>query len=212
MGFFLIKTPRFISTCLSETLLWKVSHTRDIFLTFDDGPHPKATPWVLECLQKYGMQGTFFCVGRNVELHETLFHHILAEGHQVGNHTYSHLDAWKFDPTTYLKDVIKAEQILTISAGRPPLLFRPPYGHLKPKIRQILSQHYRIVMWDVLTGDFEPTLNVNATLKKVYKAIEPGSIIVFHDSEKAFPQLKKMLPLLLHFLKEEGYGTGFIPT
>lgn len=211
MGFYWIKTPRIISSFFSDTLLWKVPYSNDVYLTFDDGPHPETTPWLLECLGQYGVKGIFFCVGHNVERYPSLFQEILSEGHQVGNHTYSHLDAWRVEVWTYLKDVRKAEQVLSSIAGKSISFFRPPYGHLKPRVRLTLHRRYQIVMWDILTGDFDRSLNVKETLKKIFQNIEGGSIIVFHDSVKAFPRMKKMLPPLLQFLQNEGYAVQLLP-
>ena len=164
---FLHRTPSFIQK-LYPSLTWRMaSEEKVLYLTFDDGPIPELTPWVLETLAAYQAKATFFCVGHNVEKHPDIFQRILAEGHAVGNHTYHHLNGWKNDATTYLKDSLKADEAMSQYTRTD--LFRPPYGRLTQKqLHQ--HRHKHIVMWDVLTGDFSAKLKPEQVLNKSISA------------------------------------------
>jgi peptidoglycan/xylan/chitin deacetylase (PgdA/CDA1 family) len=185
---------------------WKVPVTdNSIFLTFDDGPHPEITPWVLRQLALYGAKATFFCIGKNVEMHPEIYQQIIAEGHSVGNHTYTHLNGWRTPIKEYLEDVKKGSE-LTDS-----LLFRPPYGRITTRqAKEILQAsagigRTKIVMWDVLSADFDSSISPEACAEIVLKRVGPGSVIVFHDSEKAFKNLEYALPVVLDKLTKGGY-------
>jgi peptidoglycan/xylan/chitin deacetylase (PgdA/CDA1 family) len=184
---------------------WKVkTNDKQLFLTFDDGPHPEITPWVIEQLGIFGAKATFFCVGDNVRKYPETYRHILAEGHQTGNHTYHHLKGWATDDHTYLADVKKAEGYINSS------LFRPPYGRIKSSQGAMLNKDYKIIMWDHLSCDYEKKLNIAYSIEQM-KKVEYGSIVVFHDSEKSFENLKQLLPQLLAYYCSQGYQLLAIP-
>ena len=201
---YFIKTPGWVKL-LFPGYLWSLSRQKkEVYLTFDDGPHPQLTPWVLEELDKYNAKATFFCVGNNVRQFGDVYKRIIAEGHAVGNHTYTHLNGWKTTTATYLADVAAAAALIDSS------LFRPPYGKIKrSQARSIAAamrkKEARIVMWDVLSADFDPTITGEACLKNVLSNTVAGSIIVFHDSEKAAAHLQFVLPKVLKALSRKGY-------
>ncbi len=182
------------------SLTWKIpAQQNEIFLTFDDGPHPTITPFVLDVLKQYNMKATFFCIGKNVRKYPDIYKQILLEGHRVGNHTMAHLNGWNTGDAVYLNDVLVAKEFIDSN------LFRPPYGRIsKFQIQQLLPV-FDIVMWDVISGDFDTGLSPERCLQNVVLNTEPGSIIVFHDSEKAFPRLKHALPKALEFFNKKGW-------
>jgi peptidoglycan/xylan/chitin deacetylase (PgdA/CDA1 family) len=169
-----------------------------IYLTFDDGPHPEITPWVLCELQKYNAKATFFCVGDNVKKFPEVFNKTIAEGHAVGNHTMHHVKGWQLSDEAYIENIREASGLI------PSQLFRPPYGRIKPRQLKKISSDYRVIMWSKLSRDYDSGLNLKESLTAM-KEVKAGDIIVFHDSEKAFPQLKHLLPQLLAYYKENGY-------
>ncbi len=175
-----------------------------MYLSFDDGPHPGITPWVLDQLHEYNAKASFFCIGRNVVKHKHVYQQILDKDHSVGNHTYDHLDGWKTDTKLYLTNVSEAAKIISSH------LFRPPYGRIRQdqaqKIPSALGQQNgRIIMWDVLSGDFDASFSPGQCFEHVRRNAVPGSIIVFHDSEKAYSNLNYALPAVLKYFSEEGY-------
>lgn len=173
---------------------------KEVFLTFDDGPHPQITPWVMAELDKVGAKATFFVVGENAEKYFSIVDEMQKSGHRVGNHTHRHIKGWRVSTKKYLEDIADCEDYLTDNT-----LFRPPYGQINFGAIPTIKKNYEIIMWDVLTKDYLPRLNVKRALKRIKKATKPGSIIVFHDSVKAETNLKVMLPDYLKFLEEEGY-------
>lgn len=201
---YFLKIPWWVRK-LYPSYIWKVPVTdKSVFLTFDDGPHPVITPWVLAELKKYNAKATFFCIGKNVVEHPEVYRQIIAEGHATGNHTFSHLNGWKTVTEAYLNDIKNASTIIDTQ------LFRPPYGRIRrsqakriPIITE--KQDVKIVMWDVLSADFDATINPESCAGIVLKHVEPGSVVVFHDSEKAFPNLEIALPRVLKQLKKEGF-------
>lgn len=196
---YFVKTPKFIQN-LFPNFTWKIpSNEKVIYLTFDDGPIPEVTPWVLEQLAAYNAKATFFCVGQNVERNPEIFEQVQAAGHTVGNHTYTHPNGWKTDNIPYFHNIRHCARLVDS------VLFRPPYGHLKPKQVQFLQRHYRIVMWDILSGDFDPNLSKENCLDNVMNQVENGSIVVFHDSLKAEEKLRYVLPQVLEKLSAKGY-------
>ena len=211
MRFYWIKTNAFIKW-LFPKYLWSLSRTSDrVFLTFDDGPVPEATPWVLDELQKYDAKATFFCIGENVKENPEIAKRITAEGHSIGNHTYNHLCGWETKNSDYAENVDECGKIICEITYTKPTLFRPPYGKITAaQAKDILQKGYKIVMWDVLSADFDTNVSEEKCLQNVLKNIEPGSIIIFHDSAKAFKNLKYALPKTLEFLKIKGYKCEFI--
>ena len=202
--YYLVKTPFWLKK-IYPGYIWSIDTKEKIlYLTFDDGPHPEITPFVLRELKQYNALATFFCIGKNVVAYPGIYKQILDEGHSVGNHTYNHLNGWKTENDIYLKDVSEASAVIDSS------LFRPCYGritrfqarHLKPVMR---GKDPKIIMWDVLSGDFDTTCTPQQCLSNVLLASVPGSIIVFHDSEKAFPKLEYSLPRVLKYFSGKGY-------
>ena len=183
--------------------VWEVkTREKELFFTFDDGPHPVATPFVLAELEKYNAKATFFCIGKNVKENENLYSSILREGHAVGNHTYNHLNAWKTKDKAYLENIFEAKQIITSN------LFRPPYGRISNFIiARLKGEKYKLktIMWSVLSGDFDKSLSNKRCYLNVVRNAKRGSIIVFHDSEKAFEKLSYTLPRVLKYFSERGY-------
>lgn len=201
---YFIKIP-WIAKQLFASYTWSIdTKEEEVFLTFDDGPHPVITPWVLEQLKTYNARATFFCIGKNVQEHPAIYARVLNEGHATGNHTYNHVNGWKVDAKEYLQDVTKAAALIQTN------LFRPPYGRIKWKqakqINKALNRDdAKVIMWDVLSADFDQTITKEECLQNVISNYTKGSVIVFHDSEKAFPHLQFVLPKLLEHLKQEGY-------
>lgn len=208
------------------SLLWNLpDKNKTIYLTFDDGPIPEITPWVLSLLKEYNAKGTFFCIGENIVKHPEIFKQILSEGHRVGNHSFNHLNGWKTPSKKYVENVLKAEKSINGNLpkqlnrkergkqGEQPLpkLFRPPYGRIKPsQIKELQKLGYQIVMWDIISGDFDNRLSARQCCDVVKKNTTPGSIVVFHDSKKAEKNLREVLPEILEFYKKEGYKMHFL--
>lgn len=178
---------------------------RKVYLTFDDGPIPEVTPWVLDLLGSYGIKATFFMVGQNVERHPGLLHEVVRRGHVVGNHTHHHLNGSGVTTTTYLRDVAEANALIGST------LFRPPHGWLRPRQAMALSRHFRIVMYDLVTRDYSWRLDAAGVVENVRRYARPGSIIVFHDSLKSWARLERALPESIEWLISQGYGFGLIP-
>lgn len=187
---------------------WRIDTTDPtIYLTFDDGPIPDVTEFVLEQLDKFAAQATFFCIGDNVRKHRDVFYQVIEAGHLIGNHTFNHLNGWKTDDSDYIQNIDLCRIQMGIETG----LFRPPYGRIrKSQAVEILDQ-YRVVMWDVLSGDFDPTLAPEVCLRKTLQYTEPGSIVVFHDSIKAFPNMRYALPRVLRYFSMRGYEFRALP-
>jgi peptidoglycan/xylan/chitin deacetylase (PgdA/CDA1 family) len=201
--FYFTKTPFWLKL-LYPSCLWNYPHGdgRKIYLSFDDGPHAAATPFVLDELKKYNAKASFFCIGKNVIEETAIYKRILLEGHRVGNHTHNHLNGWKTDNKIYLQNIEKAREHIDSD------LFRPPYGRATAfQIRNLKEKlHYKVVMWDVLSGDFDPAVNGKDAAEKVIRKSRDGSIVVFHDSAKAFPVLQVALPLVLAYFSGRGFA------
>ena len=197
---YLTKTPDFVQN-MFPNLIWKMENRghKNLYLTFDDGPIPEITPWVLDELQKYNAKATFFCVGENVKKHRAIYDRISSMGHVVGNHTYNHLSGWSTSNMDYFRNVRYCDDLIESK------LFRPPYGRLKNKQAIYLSRKYKVVMWDVLSGDFDPKLRREDCLRNVISKSTSGSIIVFHDSLKAKDKLEYVLPKVLKHFSKQGY-------
>jgi peptidoglycan-N-acetylglucosamine deacetylase len=189
---------------------WDVPTTQKIiYLTFDDGPIPEVTEYVLEVLANYEAKATFFCVGDNVKKHPEVFQKVINAGHQVGNHTFNHLNGWKNDDTYYIENIALCKQILdeqSCQINTQNRLFRPPYGKIKLSQVQLLQSYYRVIMWDVLTYDFDAHLQAEICLQKAVQYTKKGSIVVFHDSLKTIEKLKVVLPAYLKYFKEKNYS------
>jgi len=188
---------------LFPTLTWHKSRKEKyVYITFDDGPIPVVTPYVLNTLKKYNCKATFFCIGDNIDKYPSILSDVIAEGHTLGNHTYNHLKGWKTSDSAYLDNVRKTS-VLTGTR-----LFRPPYGRIKKsqitEIRKCFPET-EIVMWDVLSGDFDERITKEKCVENVLKHYRNGSIIVFHDSQKAFERLEYALPIILENLTEQGF-------
>lgn len=197
---YLVKTPWWLKKLYPPQLTWNFKNdNKEIFLTFDDGPHPTITPFVLECLKKYNAKATFFCIGKNVRQYPEVYKQIINDEHSVGNHTHNHLNGWKTGDLVYLKNVIIARQFINSP------LFRPPYGRISRSQIKELSPVFKIIMWDVLSGDFDIKLSGQKCLKNVISKTSSGSVIVFHDSEKAFDRLQYALPKALNYFVNQGY-------
>lgn len=205
---YLFKTPRLLKL-LYPKLTWDIkTGSRSIYLTFDDGPIPIVTPHVLKILKEYQAKATFFCIGDNVRKHPDIFKQVKQDGHAIGNHTFNHLKGWKTEDDTYIENFKQAAELLQTN------LFRPPYGRIKRSQAEklkVLNPDLNIIMWDVLSGDFDMTLKPERCLKKTIQYTRPGSIIVFHDSLKAFNRLEYVLPRALSFWKSEGYTFELLP-
>ena len=202
MKLYFIKTPRIIQR-IFKNYTWRFfTHKKEIYLTFDDGPTPEITAWTLDLLQKYNAKATFFCIGKNVLAEPKIYSRILKEDHQIGNHTHTHKNGAKTDLKTYINNILKAEKYLE----NPSRLFRPPYGRIKStQAKKLQSLGYTIIMWDVLSADFDTTITKEKCLKNVLENTENGSVVVFHDSIKASENLQYTLPKVLAYFSKKGY-------
>ena len=205
--FYFTKTPWLLKKLYSECI-WDVKTDEKIlYLTFDDGPNPQATPFVLQELKKYNAKATFFCIGKNVKEYFDIYKQIISDGHKPGNHTYNHLNGWKTTDKKYLEDIRLAANIIDTE------LFRPPYGKItKFQVNALQGEKYKLktIMWDVLSGDFDEKLTPENCYLNVINKAKPGSVVVFHDSLKAFPRLEYTLPRVLEFFSQKGYQFKFL--
>lgn len=196
---YLVRTPRVLKS-FAHHLVWDIQpEGKELFLTFDDGPEPAVTVPVLEELAKYNAKATFFLVGRNAQKHPALVQRILDEGHAIGNHTFDHLDGWKHRGFAYYRDFLKASETV------PSTLFRPPYGRIRKEEALALSVRSKVIMWDVLSADFDTAKTAEECLRICLKHSRPGSIVVFHDSLKAADRVLGALPKYLKAMVDEGY-------
>lgn len=207
------KIPKFISR-LFPNFIWEIPNDKNkIYLTFDDGPIPEVTEFVLEELNKYNAKATFFCIGDNIQKHPKIFAKIIENGHSIGNHTFNHLKGWNTSLEEYIENTNLCEnQFAKTSNLEPqtlnlkPKLFRPPYGRIKPSQAKALRKlGYKIIMWNVLSVDYNSKISPEKCIGNVLKNAKTGSIIVFHDSIKAFPNLKIALPIILKELNKKGF-------
>ena len=210
MHFFSV--PSTIQWLIPSCTWRKVGQEKVIYLTFDDGPHPEITAWVIDELKKHQIKATFFCVGDNLKKNPETAKQLLTEGHQIGNHTMHHIKGWKHKNVDYIKDIEDCDtEIRKIheqmnDEKAQPRLFRPPYGQIKPsQIKLLREKGYEIIQWSDLSCDYDKHLNCKKSLSALVKNAKPGSIVVFHDSEKAENQLKQILPSYLEAMLAEGF-------
>ena len=202
--FYAVKTPKFL-TYLFSSLVWKIPNDKKtVYLTFDDGPTEKVTRKILEVLKNENVKASFFCVGKNVEKYPDLFTCIKEEGHAIGNHTNTHLNGWKTNKKQYLEDVEEADKLIKSN------LFRPPYGKLNWRSKRDLQRKYKIVMWDIAGGDFDPYLSIKDVVKNIIKNVNTGSIVVLHDNQKFMSKTVEALPIIIKELKAKKYRFGLI--
>ena len=200
--FYFVKTPWWLAKLYSGRV-WRIpERDKVLYLSFDDGPQPEATPFVLDELKKYNARATFFCIGKNVQEYPLIYKRILLEGHRVGNHTQNHLNGWKSPDKQYIDNVREAARTIDST------LFRPPYGRVSAFQASLLRGEpfrFSIIMWDVLSADFDRSLRAEQCARNVMRYAGPGSIVVFHDSEKAFERLRGALPRVLEHFAAAGY-------
>ncbi|MBQ0768724.1 MAG: polysaccharide deacetylase family protein [Bizionia sp.] len=203
-----VKIPSFIKRIFPD-YVWDFSSSgKVLYLTFDDGPTPEITPWVLDLLQQYNAKATFFCIGDNIEKHPEIFKQVLAGGHTIGNHTQNHLRGWKTSTKRYIKNTLRAQEAINANSPYPikPLLFRPPYGQITPSQGKALqSLGYTIIMWSVITFDWEDYLSEEQCLNNALNNTTDGNIVVFHDSIKASRNMTYALPEVLKHFSGLGY-------
>jgi len=206
MSFYWVKTNRLIKWIFPK-YIWDIpASEKVVYLTFDDGPTPEITSWTLNQLTKFNAKGTFFCIGNNIENHPEIFRKLIDDGHAIGNHTYNHKNGWETGFEVYLEEVKNCNAAIEKHTTVRDKLFRPPYGKIKKKqARMLLNMGYKIIMWDVLSADFDQMTSAEKCLRNVTSNVKPGSIIVFHDSVKSFKNLQYALPKTLQFLHENGY-------
>lgn len=197
--FYLVKTPALLKK-LYPGCIWNFQRdVKKIYLTFDDGPHPEATPFVLDTLKQYNAKATFFCIGKNVVQYPEIYKRILIEGHTSGNHTHNHLNGSKSINEEYIENIKEARKYIDSN------LFRPPYGRITKFQVSVISRVFTIIMWDVLSADFDTKISPEKCAKNVLKNAREGSVVVFHDSEKAFVRLKTALPATLDYFTSRGF-------
>jgi len=196
----LFRTPDFVRRMTPSVDWGDYKQTdRKVYLTFDDGPIPEVTPWVLDVLKRYDAKATFFCLGKHVNRYPELFERIIEEGHRVGNHTWDHPDAWKTDNVAYYKSVLRTEALVKSD------LFRPPYGRITPRQVRALRKRYKIILWSVLSEDYDRTQKPDQCVANVTGKVRSGDILVFHDSIKAAPNLQGCLEPTLDYLVAQGF-------
>ncbi len=198
-----LSPPKFF-TDLFPGLTWGYPEDKRIFLTFDDGPTEGVTPWVLDTLKEHNVKATFFCLGKKVEMHPDIFERIIAEGHTIGNHTYSHLKGWETRTGQYVQDVDLANDLVKSK------LFRPPYGRIKSSQTRLLRKRYKIIMWNLLSMDYSRWVSPKRCASIVLNNLRSGAIIVFHDSKKADKKMRYGLVKLLDEAKRRGLEFGLI--
>lgn len=208
MAAYQVKTSWWIRDLLFCRFTWKMPDADSVYITFDDGPHPTATPYVLDELDKYGAKASFFCIGNNVKNNDAIYRDIINRGHTIGNHTHNHLNGWFTKTDNYIQNISKASEYINS------IIFRPPYGKIKRgQANRLLHKNpsWKVYMWDILSGDFDTGITPEQCLKNVIENIEPGSIIVFHDSEKAWARMSYALPGVLEYCKERNWQMKALP-
>jgi|SRR5690606_29302408 len=201
---YFVNAPFFLRWYYPEVTFNKSRKERKVYLTFDDGPIPEVTPFILDTLAEHRIKATFFCVGDNIRKNPTIYERILAEGHHVGNHTYNHLRGWDTEDEAYLDNIAQCQDLTGTH------LFRPPYARAKKSQLKILHKNYEVVFWDVLSGDFDTRISPEQCYQNVIRYVKNGSIIVFHDNLKAIPRVSYTLPKVIAYLKEKGFDFGVL--
>ncbi len=197
---FIEQPPQFIRY-LYPSAIWRMDKDeRAVYLTFDDGPIPRVTPWVLDILDRYGIKATFFMVGDNIRKHPDEFRMVVERGHRIGNHTFNHIRGLSYDINSYMENTDKASEVMMNTN-----LFRPPHGYMSPKQYAELKKRYKIIMWDLVTRDYNRKFTGEQILQKVKKYVRNGSIITFHDSLKSEENIRYALPKAIEWLMEQGY-------
>lgn len=196
-----IEQPPLIYRALFPGAIWRIpdKEKKCVYLTFDDGPVPDITSWVLDVLDRYNIKATFFCVGDNVKKYPEIYQEVLNRGHRTGNHTFNHIQGIRYWTRNYLANVKKAAEYIDSD------LFRPPHGHMRMPQVYTLRKKYRLIMWDVVTRDYSPHMTPNGVFNVVKNYTRNGSVIVFHDSVKAETNVKEALPRSIEWLQKEGY-------
>lgn len=197
---YVTKTPAVVKA-LYSSLVWNMPrNSNHVYLTFDDGPHHQITPQVLTQLNLFKAKASFFCVGKNIEENPTIFNSIKENGNSIGNHTFNHENGWNTESEAYYQSIAKCQELTQTK------LFRPPYGKIKREQAKHLKKEFKIIMWDVLSADFDESISKEKCLDNVLKNIQPGSIVVFHDSEKAAEKMLFALPKVLDFIQEKKWN------
>ncbi|MCX2836799.1 polysaccharide deacetylase family protein [Salinimicrobium sp. MT39] len=205
------RIPRVIKLLYPKRIWDVATWEKSLYLSFDDGPIPEITPWVLDQLKKYNARASFFCIGDNVRKHPDIFRMVVEQGHTVGNHTHNHLNGWRTSVATYLENVRQAQEViekeLPQRTGLKNAIFRPPYGKIRNvQAKKLQQEGYSVVMWSIVSMDYDQRLSSEKVLQNVLKNAVPGSIIVFHDSIKAEKNLKAVLPQVLEHFQKQGYS------
>lgn len=206
--FYLVKTPWWVKKWIYPNYLWSMPRNqKKIYLTFDDGPHPLATAFVLDALKKYNAAATFFCIGKNVVAHPEIYKQILLDGHATGNHTNDHLNGWKTEDKIYFENIIQASKYIDSK------LFRPPYGHISGFQAKLAAEKmdFKIIMWSVLSADFDIAITPQKCWRNVKRSAGNGSVIVFHDSEKAMERMQYALTETLEYFSNKGFVFEKLP-
>ncbi len=204
--------PAWITPLLPQGLEWRMpAAEKEVYLTFDDGPHPEITPWVLEQLAEAGACATFFMIGHRVAEFPETARKVWNQGQGIGNHTFTHKRGSSTSDQVYLAEIKQTQEAIQEVLGVAPRWFRPPYGSIRRSQVRLIRPDFRIAMMDVIPGDFDVKMDTLTCLKLIQKYVRPGSVVVLHDSEKAFPRLEQLLPEVLAWLREAGYGFRLLP-
>ncbi len=205
-----IKTP-VLAKKIFANYIWEMpSESKTLYLTFDDGPTPDVTNWTLDTLSHYNAKATFFCVGKNVSQHPEIFKNIQDKGHKIGNHTNNHIKGWRTSTKNYLANIKEAQKVIDLQQNktdsRSQILFRPPYGQIRPKQGKALKElGYKVIMWNVLSFDWDKDVSKETCLENVLSNVKEGSVIVFHDSVKAEKNMRYTLPKVLEHFSQRGF-------
>lgn len=211
---YFVRTPFFIKK-LAPNIIWELPNTSNsIYLTFDDGPHPEITPWILDQLKKFQAKATFFCLGKNIEKHPAIVQQMLLDGHTIANHGYDHLNGWKIKDDVYFQDFLKTQQMLLPFNEKKTTLFRPAYGKIKPSQMALLQKatpnDLKIINWSLMPGDFDTAIHSISCFRNLQR-VQQGDIIVLHDNEKSWKHIAFCLPLFLEFCKTKQIQLKTIP-